>query len=73
MEVHDMRTNIEISDEAMKKALLVSGFRTKREVVEQALKEFIHSHSRKNLANIRDTIRFSDGYDYKATRENSFR
>jgi Arc/MetJ family transcription regulator len=65
-----MRTNIEINDETMKEALLVSGFRTKREVVEQALKEFIHSRSRKNLADIRGTIRFSDGYDYKAARKN---
>jgi Arc/MetJ family transcription regulator len=65
-----MRTNIEISNEIMKEALLISGFRTKREVVEQALKEFVHSRSRKNLADIRGTIRFSDGYDYKAAREN---
>ena len=65
-----MRTNIEISDETMKKALLVSDFRTKREVVEQALREFIHSRSRKNLADIRGTIRFSDGYDYETTRKN---
>jgi Arc/MetJ family transcription regulator len=65
-----MRTNIEISDETMKEALLISGFRTKREVVEQALKEFIRSRSRKNLADIRGKIQFSDGYDYKAAREN---
>jgi Arc/MetJ family transcription regulator len=70
MEGYNMRTNIEISDETMKKALLVSGFKTKREVVEQALKEFIYSRSRKNLADIRGTIQFSDGYDYKTTREN---
>jgi Arc/MetJ family transcription regulator len=69
MEVYGMRTNIEISDDTMKEALFVSGFRTKREVVEQALKEFIQNRSRKNLADIRGTIRFSDGYDYKETRE----
>jgi Arc/MetJ family transcription regulator len=36
-----MRTNIEIDDKLMKEALKASGLRTKREVVEAALRQFV--------------------------------
>lgn len=36
-----MRTNIEIDDELMQKALAASGLRTKKAVVEEALKLFV--------------------------------
>ena len=63
-----MRTNIDINNEIMEKALLVSGLRTKREVVERALIEYIATNSRKNILELKGKIKFSDGYDYKATR-----
>jgi Arc/MetJ family transcription regulator len=64
-----MRTNIEINDEMMKQAFLVSDLKTKREVVEQALAEFIQNRTRKNLSDLRGKIHFADGYDYKTARE----
>jgi Arc/MetJ family transcription regulator len=64
-----MRTNIEIGDEIMKQAFSVSGLKTKREVVEQALSEFIQNRTRKNLMDIRGKISFTDGYDYKLARD----
>ncbi len=36
-----MRTNIVIDDELMKEALALSGLKTKREVVETALRRFV--------------------------------
>jgi len=63
-----MRTNIVIDDEVMQKALLVSGLKTKKEVVERALVEFVSNYSRKNLLDLKGQIRFADGYDYKAMR-----
>jgi Arc/MetJ family transcription regulator len=63
-----MRTNIEINDEMMKQAFLVSDLKTKREVVEQALAEFIQNRTRKNLADLRGKIHFADSYDYKTAR-----
>ena len=36
-----MRTNIVIDDELMKEALALSGLKTKREVVEAALRRFV--------------------------------
>ena len=64
-----MRTNIEIDDNTMKQAFSVSNFKTKKEIVAQALKEFVQNRTRKDLADLRGKIRFSDGYNYKASRE----
>lgn len=64
-----MRTNIVIDDDIMQKALQVSGLKTKKEVVERALQEFVSVHSRKNLLELQGQIKFAEGYDYKALRE----
>ena len=64
-----MRTNIEIDAEMMKLAFSVSNYKTKKEIMEQALKEFVQNRMRKNLTELRGRIRFADGYDYKAARE----
>ena len=64
-----MRTNIVIDDEIMRAAMEVTGVRTKKGVVEKALREMIERGGRKNLADLRGKIRFEDGYDYKALRE----
>jgi len=47
----DMRTNIVIDDQLMHEALLVSGYKTKREAVEEGLKLLI---AMKKQAKIRD-------------------
>ena len=64
-----MRTNIVLDDNIMKKAMLLSGLKTKKEVVEKALQEFVTNYSRKNLLDLKGQIRFSDDYDYKSLRE----
>ena len=64
-----MRTNIVIDSELMQKALSLSQAKTKREVVDKALREFVERRLRKDLTELRGEIRFSDGYDYKALRE----
>jgi Arc/MetJ family transcription regulator len=71
MGVHSMRTNIEIRDDLMSQALNMSGLKTKKEVVELAITEFIEIRSRKNLEDLRGKIAFSDDYDHKTARENS--
>lgn len=47
----DVRTNIVIDDQLMDQALILSGFKTKRETVEEALRLLI---SLKSQAKIRD-------------------
>ncbi len=64
-----MRTNIVIDDDMMDKAMEVSGLKTKKEVVEQAIIEFVERRTRKNLSELRGKIQFADGYDYLALRK----
>ena len=64
-----MRTNIEIDDSLMQKAMDISGLKTKKEVVERAMIEFVANRSRKDLKDLRGKIQFADDYDYKAMRE----
>ena len=64
-----MRTNIDIDEETMKQAFSVSDLKTRKEIVTQALKEFISNRTRKDLTDLRGKIKFADGYDYKAARE----
>jgi len=64
-----MRTNIIIDDELMQKAIIISGLKTKKDVVEKALQEFVASHSQKNLSDLRGEIEFANDYDYKSLRE----
>jgi len=64
-----MRANIFIDDEIMQRAIIVSGLKTKKKVIEKALYEFVASHSRKDLSDLKGQIRFADNYDYRLTRE----
>lgn len=64
-----MRTNIVIDDTLMQKAMEVSGLKTKKEVVEKAITEYVERRTRKDLKELRGKIRFADNYDYRAMRE----
>ena len=64
-----MRTNIVLDDELVEEAFRHSDARTKRELVEQALREFVANHRRKDIRELRGKISFHPGYDYKKLRE----
>ena len=64
-----MRTNIFIDDEIITKAMELSGIKTKKEVVDLALHEFVVNNSRKNLLDLKGKIKLADSYDYKVFRE----
>lgn len=66
-----MRTNIILDDELLKEALKLTGIKTKREIVNLALKELVENHKRKNLMDLKGKILFDDNYDYKSMREKS--
>ncbi len=51
-----MRTNIVIDDKLMKKALKISGLRTKKAVVEEALKLLINIKNQKALSKLRGKL-----------------
>ncbi|MTI96979.1 MAG: type II toxin-antitoxin system VapB family antitoxin [Firmicutes bacterium] len=64
-----MRTNIVIDDELMEKAMKLSGLNTKKDVVREALTEYVNRRTRKDLSDLRGKIRFADNYDYKSLRK----
>lgn len=64
-----MRTNIDIDDELLAQAFSVSHLRTKKELVHEALREFIRLKRRKDLTELAGFIRFHEGYDHKQLRQ----
>ena len=63
------RTNIVLDDSLVKEALKLSRVKTKKEVVNQALKEFVENRKRLNLMDLFGKIEFTKNYNYKALRE----
>lgn len=64
-----MRTNIVLNDDLVKEATMLTGITTKRELVEVALRELIHSKKKKDLFELAGQIDFDDDYDYKSNRQ----
>ena len=53
-----MRTNIEIDDQLMRKAMRVSGARTKRAAVEAALRLLIQTQAQTGIRRLRGKIKW---------------
>ncbi len=64
-----MRTNIVLNDELVEQALALTGVRTKKDVIDLALKELVRSRQRKDLTDLAGRVRFRAGFDHKALRE----
>ena len=64
-----MRTNIVLEDSLVKEALKYSKAKTKKEVIHQALEEFVKNRRRLNLLDLAGKIEFARAYDYKSLRE----
>lgn len=65
-----LRTSIELDKSLLEEAMKLSKVETKRGVIEAALAEFVERRRKKNLLDIKGSISFADGYDYKAMRKN---
>jgi len=63
-----MRTNIVLDERLVKKAMKLSRTMTKKELVNQALKEFVENRKRLNLMDLAGKIEFTKDYNYKALR-----
>jgi Arc/MetJ family transcription regulator len=63
-----MRTNIVLDEGLVAEALKLSGAKTKKDLVHQALREFIENRRRRNILDLAGKIRFADSYDYKKLR-----
>ena len=64
-----MRTNIVLDDALVTEAFALTGVRTKKELVNLALRELIVQHKKKNLLELAGKIEFADGFDHKTLRQ----
>jgi len=64
-----MRTNIVLDDELVAEAFKYSNATTKRDLVNQALKDFVSRYKRKNILELVGKVEISEVYDYKALRQ----
>ena len=64
-----MRTNIVLDEDLVDEALKVSGAKTKKELVHQALREFVENRKRRDLRELAGKIKFAPKYNYKRLRE----
>ena len=58
-----------LNDELVEEAFRHTDAKTKRELVDLALREFVENHKRKDLRDLRGKITFHPDYDYKKLRE----
>ncbi len=63
-----MATNLNLDDDLLVKAQEIGGCKTKRETVNDALREYIQRRERHGLIELIGTIDFDPDYDYKAER-----
>jgi Arc/MetJ family transcription regulator len=63
-----MRTNVVLDDDLVDKAFKFAPVKTKKDLVNLALKEYVETHSRLNLLEIKEKVAISDRYDYKNSR-----
>ena len=62
------RTNIVLDQDLVEEALRYAGVRTKRELVDLALREFVENHKRRDVRELRGKVRLRPDYDYKRLR-----
>ena len=66
-----MRTNIELDADLVREALALSRIRTKRELIHQALTEFVDHRKRLDLRELEGSGLLDPAYDYKGLRTRS--
>lgn len=63
-----MATNLALDDELIEEARQLSGLRTKRDVVTQALVEYVQRHKQIKLLDLFGTIELEPNFDHKVQR-----
>ena len=64
-----MRTNIDIDEELLEEAFSVSQVRSKKDLIHDALREYVRLKKRKDLTELAGTIEFHEGYNHKELRK----
>jgi Arc/MetJ family transcription regulator len=68
-EVYEMRTNIVLDDDLVARAFKVSGAKTKKGLINEALEELIAARQRLDIRNLKGKIGFREDYYYKKMRK----
>lgn len=63
-----MRTNIVLDEELVQAAFKYARGKTKRDLIHQALQEFVERHRRRDVRELRGTVKIRQGYDHKKLR-----
>jgi Arc/MetJ family transcription regulator len=63
-----MPTNLAIDDQLLEQARSVGGYRTKKQTVNEALREFIERRQRLELVKLFGKVEYDRRYDYKKER-----
>jgi hypothetical protein len=63
-----MATNLDIDDRLLNEALKIGGYRTKKDTVNEALREFIRYRKQVKVIELFGKIDFDPKYDYKKQR-----
>jgi Arc/MetJ family transcription regulator len=66
-----MRTNVVLDEELVAEARRLTGIKTKRRLIHEALKALIDIKKRESLLPLEGKIRFAENYDHKRLREES--
>jgi Arc/MetJ family transcription regulator len=61
-------TNLQIDDSLLTEALELGQFRTKRETVNQALRELVNRMKRQRIWSLEGQVDFTQGFDHKKLR-----
>ncbi len=64
-----MRTNIVIDDDLLADAFSVSDAKTKKELIHEALRDYVRLRRRKDLTDLSGKVRFIKDYDHKKMRK----
>jgi Arc/MetJ family transcription regulator len=67
-----MTTEILLDDDLIQEALKYAPVKTKQELIDLALREFIANHEGRDLCELKGRIGFFEGYDHKALRVMKF-
>jgi Arc/MetJ family transcription regulator len=63
-----MATNLAIDDDLLTEAQKIGGHRTKKDTVNQALREYIQRRQQAKVVELFGTIELDPSYDYKEQR-----
>jgi len=65
-----MATNLAIDDKLLNEARKIGGHKTKKETVNEALKEYVQKRKQHEITSLFGKIEYDKGYDHKKHRKN---